>query len=285
MKRKCKCTYRGGSENWPSPVTASCSTRADWKTLKTHTGMLQTIHMHCFKVVHKDFIRAVQRFKQIWKLDYKFVLLVFNDRSKLDNNYKSLQIHLRCLTLPPGVDLLWGDKKYQNHSCRDQLCLWCAVNSGSSRGHKDMDAAKAQSVWLQIQSAITTVVSEVDQGTVLMAVSHRAQLCIISGDRAAADNWAWGSVATKQQGLSDEINDVVLGLVSPRRGLSPNSPHKVKERTITQTGIHQAYSLFRLSSKWCFWAGSGLITTESDLLKKLRNKQPKSIVFSLSAAE
>lgn len=69
------------------------------------------------------------------------------------------------------------------------------------------------------------------------------------GDRAAADNWAWDSVATKQHGLSNEINDVVLGLVSPRRGLSPNSPLKVKERTITQTQIHQADSLFRLSSK------------------------------------
>lgn len=69
------------------------------------------------------------------------------------------------------------------------------------------------------------------------------------GDGAAADNWAWDSVATKQHGLSNEINDVVLGLVSPRRGLSPNSPPKVKERTITETQIHQAHSLFRLSSK------------------------------------
>lgn len=69
------------------------------------------------------------------------------------------------------------------------------------------------------------------------------------GDRAAADNWAWDSVATKQHGLRNEINDVVLGLVSPRRGLSPNSPPKVKERTITQTQIHQAHSLFSLSSK------------------------------------
>lgn len=68
-------------------------------------------------------------------------------------------------------------------------------------------------------------------------------------DRAAADNWAWDSVATRQHGLSNEINDVVLGLVSPRRGLSPNSPPKVKERTITQTQIHQAHSLFRRSSK------------------------------------
>lgn len=67
------------------------------------------------------------------------------------------------------------------------------------------------------------------------------------GDGAAADNWAWDSVATKQHGLSNEINDVVLGLVSPRRGLSPNSPPKVKERTITQTQIHQAP--FSLSSK------------------------------------
>lgn len=47
------------------------------------------------------------------------------------------------------------------------------------------------------------------------------------GDRAASDNWAWDSVATKQRGLSDEINDAVLGLVSPRRGLSSNSPPKV----------------------------------------------------------
>lgn len=59
------------------------------------------------------------------------------------------------------------------------------------------------------------------------------------GDKAAADNWAWDSVATKQHGLCNEINDVVLGLVSPRRGLSSTSPPKVKERTITQ--IHQAF--------------------------------------------
>lgn len=59
-------------------------------------------------------------------------------------------------------------------------------------------------------------------------------------DGAEANNWAWDSMATKQHGLSNEINDVVLGLVSPRRGLSPNSPLKVKERTITQTQIHQA---------------------------------------------
>lgn len=64
-------------------------------------------------------------------------------------------------------------------------------------------------------------------------------------DWAEADNWAWASMATKQHGLSNEINDAVLGLVSPRRGLSPNSAPKVKERTITQQG----HSLCRLSSK------------------------------------
>lgn len=69
------------------------------------------------------------------------------------------------------------------------------------------------------------------------------------GDKAAADNWAWASMATKQHGLSNEINGAVLGLVSPRRGLSPNSPPKVKERTITQTQIQQGHSIFRLSSK------------------------------------
>ena len=69
------------------------------------------------------------------------------------------------------------------------------------------------------------------------------------GDKAAADNWAWDLMATKQHGLGNEINDVVLGLVSPRRGLSPNSSPKVKERTITQTQIHQAHSLFSLSLK------------------------------------
>lgn len=61
----------------------------------------------------------------------------------------------------------------------------------------------------------------------------RAQRC--HGDRSVTDNWAWDSVATKQHGLSNEINDVVLGLISPRRGLSPNSPPKVKERTITHS--------------------------------------------------
>lgn len=105
------------------------------------------------------------------------------------------------------------------------------------------------------------------------------------GDGAAADNWAWDSVATKQHGLSNEINDVVLGLVSPRRGLSPNSPPKVKERTITQTQIHQAHSWFRPGSKWCFRAGSGLIPTEkkSNLLKNSALRKSKSIVFNLSS--
>lgn len=63
------------------------------------------------------------------------------------------------------------------------------------------------------------------------------------GDRAAADNWAWDFVATKQRSLSNEINDVVLGRVSLRRGLYPNSPPKVKKRTITHRKIHQAFSL------------------------------------------
>lgn len=85
------------------------------------------------------------------------------------------------------------------------------------------------------------------------------------GDKAAADNWAWASMSTKQRGLSNEINGAVLGLVSPRRGLSPNSPPKVKERTITQTQIQQGHSLFRLSSKLCFRAGSGLIPTEKKM--------------------
>lgn len=57
------------------------------------------------------------------------------------------------------------------------------------------------------------------------------------GEGATADNWAWDSMAANAHGLSNEINDVVLGLVSPRRGLSPNSPPKVKERTITQLRI------------------------------------------------
>ncbi|KAK2862628.1 hypothetical protein Q5P01_002161 [Channa striata] len=68
--------------------------------------------------------------------------------------------------------------------------------------------------------------------------AYGTQYC--HGDEAVADNWAWASVATKQHGLGNEINDAVVGLVSPRRGLSPNSPPKVKERTITQTQIQQA---------------------------------------------
>lgn len=82
------------------------------------------------------------------------------------------------------------------------------------------------------------------------------------GDATVADNWAWEFVATKQRGLSNKINDVVLGLVSLRSGLSLNSPPKVKERTITNTQIHQAHSLFGLRLKLCFRAGSGLIPTE-----------------------
>lgn len=64
-----------------------------------------------------------------------------------------------------------------------------------------------------------------------------------------ADNWAWDFVVTKQLGLSNETNDAAFGLVSLRRGLSPNSPPKVKERTITHKQIHQTHSLFRLSLK------------------------------------
>ena len=65
-----------------------------------------------------------------------------------------------------------------------------------------------------------------------MVVSDGRDSASSWGRGAAADNWAWDSVATKQHGLGNEINDVVLGLVSPRRGLSPNSLPKVKERLV-----------------------------------------------------
>lgn len=49
-----------------------------------------------------------------------------------------------------------------------------------------------------------------------------------------ADNWSGDSVATKQRGLGNEINDVVLGLVALAGGLSAPAP-EVKGRTLTQT--------------------------------------------------
>lgn len=43
------------------------------------------------------------------------------------------------------------------------------------------------------------------------------------GEQASCDKWVWDAAAPKQHGLTDEINDVVLGLVSLRRGLSSRS--------------------------------------------------------------
>lgn len=48
-------------------------------------------------------------------------------------------------------------------------------------------------------------------------------------------------MATKQRGLTDEINDVVLGPFSPRRGSDyllqpPRPPPEVTGRTLVQTG-------------------------------------------------
>lgn len=45
---------------------------------------------------------------------------------------------------------------------------------------------------------------------------------VVMGTRA--DNWAGDSVATKQRGLGNEINDVVLGLVALAGGLSAPAP-------------------------------------------------------------
>lgn len=60
----------------------------------------------------------------------------------------------------------------------------------------------------------------VEQGTPSASVNHGRR----HGDRTGADNWAGDSEATKQHGLGNEINDVVLGLVSLRRGLSAQPP-------------------------------------------------------------
>lgn len=109
----------------------------------------------------------------------------------------------------------------------DQLCLLVAVKHWTSGGHKDADAAQ------------TGIVAESEDEVLkrlLFTKSVRGQrrwplkmggIFHQYGDQAVSDNWAWDSVATKQHGLSNEINDVVLGLVSPRRGLSSNSPPKV----------------------------------------------------------
>lgn len=97
---------------------------------------------------------------------------------------------------------------------------------------------------MQLETVITTVVAEVSQGTASVVINDGQNSASTWGVGAATDNWERDSVATKQHGLGNEINDAVFGLVSPRRGLSPNSPPKVKERTITQTQIHQASSLF-----------------------------------------
>lgn len=49
------------------------------------------------------------------------------------------------------------------------------------------------------------------------------------GDGAGAAHWAEDSVATKQRGLGNEINNVVLGLVSLARGLSAAAPLRWRE--------------------------------------------------------
>lgn len=220
--------------------------------------------MHCSKVVHKDFIMTVQRFTQILSLVNEFILLLLYDRSKLDNKFSSVSIHLHCLLLPRDADLLQGDKKPPKTTrCDDWLFVLSAADLGTSGGHEDTNTAEAWRVRDCRYKVLSPLFSEKSgRGQCRWSLVMGGTLCR-HGDKAAADNWAWDSVATKQHGLGNEINDVVLGLVSPRRGLSPNSLPKVKERTITQTQIHQAHSLFRLSSKWCFRAGSGFIPTHT----------------------
>ncbi|CAJ1051913.1 Hypothetical predicted protein [Xyrichtys novacula] len=128
------------------------------------------------------------------------------------------------------------------------------LSSQSTAGHpgerEDTDTAEAQRVpdrrYKALSSAPRLLKSIRGQWRLS---AEMGRILRRHGDMAAADNWAWDSAATQQHGLSNEINDVVLGLVSPRRGLSPNSPPKVKERTITQTQIHQSHSLFSLSLK------------------------------------
>lgn len=114
------------------------------------------------------------------------------------------------------------------------FALWSQPTwRGGTHGHKC-----SEGLWLQIQSAITATQEKSVRG-------QQRLLSVICGnkhhheDRVASDNWAWDSMATKQHGLINEINDDVLGLVSLRRGLSPSSPPKVKERTITLKQIHQ----------------------------------------------
>lgn len=115
-----------------------------------------------------------------------------------------------------------------------------SVNHRTSRGHEDTGTAEARRVPDRRYKVLSRLRSKKSirgqcRWSFVMGGTRRHH-----GDGAGADNWTWDCVATKQHGLSNEINDVVLGLVSPRRGLSPNSPPKVKERTITQTQIHQA---------------------------------------------
>lgn len=69
IKDRTKTTYSGrqGELTRQSPVTASCTALMIVYLMK-HTGGIttwQAVHMHCSKVVHKDFIMNVQRFTQI----------------------------------------------------------------------------------------------------------------------------------------------------------------------------------------------------------------------------
>lgn len=178
--------------------------------------------------------------------------------------------------LPRDADLLLGDKK----NAEAALVVTAFVSPSTEHPGKGGVLCVG---WH------ATALREVNRGTAKMVVSDGRVVTVGTGP--PADNWAWDSVATKQRGLHNEINDVVFGLVSPRRGLSLNSPPKVKERTITHSHIHQAHSLFRLSSKWCFRAGSGLIPTEEEKKKQFTQPQQwalrksKSIVFNPSVAK
>lgn len=152
------------------------------------------------------------------------------------------------------------------------FCPQFVLNCRTSGGHKDMATA---GTWrgsdcrykvLQPPLSVKSTRGQPRWSSEMDRMPRR------HGDGTMADNWAWDSVATKQHGLSNEINDVVLGLVSPRRGLSPNSPPKVKERTITQTQIHQAHSQSELKMMFQSWVRAHSCRKKKQFTQKLRSE-------------
>lgn len=114
---------------------------------------------------------------------------------------QSLLQHSNVSVLSAAPTWRGGDKKCHRGS------LWSALPFGCSQ---DVQRTQRQT---------RLRLGPVNQRTVW----NMGEILQQQDDQTSSDNWVWDSVAPKQHGLTDEINDVVLGLVSPWSGLSSHS--------------------------------------------------------------